>query len=95
MKKQLNIDLIQNELRGGSAFFPGYKGGQSPTSEAPKLKESTKADHEPKIATQEQSATKLSKPEKQPIRTPITQEMPPPLPNPHIPERANAPTPER
>lgn len=25
MKKQLNLDVIQSELRGGSAFFPGYK----------------------------------------------------------------------
>src|SRR5512132_1146887 len=26
MKKQLNVDRIQSELRGESAFFPGYKG---------------------------------------------------------------------
>jgi hypothetical protein len=32
MKKRLNIDKIQSELRGGSAFFPGYKGiAESPT----------------------------------------------------------------
>ena len=30
MKKQLNVDRIQSELRGGSAFFPGYQGGPSP-----------------------------------------------------------------
>jgi hypothetical protein len=30
MKKKLNVDVIQNELRGGSAFFPGYKGSDSP-----------------------------------------------------------------
>jgi hypothetical protein len=36
MKKKLNVDLIQSELRGGSAFFPGYTGGASPaTSEEP------------------------------------------------------------
>jgi hypothetical protein len=29
MKKQLNVDLVQNELRGGSAFFPGYKAGET------------------------------------------------------------------
>ena len=34
MKKQLNIDVIQSELRGGSAFFPGYKGGGSSTPPA-------------------------------------------------------------
>lgn len=32
MKKKLNIDLIQSELRGASAFFPGYKRDDSPTS---------------------------------------------------------------
>ena len=31
MKKKLNVDIIQSELRGGSAFFPGYKSDQSPT----------------------------------------------------------------
>ena len=31
MTKKLNIDQIQSELRGGSAFFPGYKGSESPT----------------------------------------------------------------
>ena len=30
MKKQLNVDRIQSELRGGSAFFPGYRGSASP-----------------------------------------------------------------
>ena len=34
MKKQLNVDQIQSELRGGSAFFPGYKSDQPPTSPA-------------------------------------------------------------
>jgi hypothetical protein len=35
MKKKLNIDQIQSELRGGSAFFPGYKGDDSPTPPSP------------------------------------------------------------
>jgi hypothetical protein len=30
MKKKLNVDHIQSELRGGSAFFPGYKKSDSP-----------------------------------------------------------------
>jgi hypothetical protein len=34
MKKQLNVDRIQSELRGGSAFFPGYKGAPSPAPPA-------------------------------------------------------------
>jgi hypothetical protein len=32
MKKKLNVDIIQSELREGSAFFPSYKSDQSPTS---------------------------------------------------------------
>jgi hypothetical protein len=31
MKKKLNVDSIQSELRGKSAFFPGYKDEDSPT----------------------------------------------------------------
>jgi hypothetical protein len=38
MKKQLNVDRIQSELRGGSAFFPGYQGSPSPAP-ADKLSE--------------------------------------------------------
>jgi hypothetical protein len=34
MKKQLNVDRIQSELRGGSAFFPGYQGSASPAPPA-------------------------------------------------------------
>jgi hypothetical protein len=34
MKKQLNVDRIQSELRGGSAFFPGYRGSASPAPPA-------------------------------------------------------------
>jgi hypothetical protein len=30
MKKKLNIEGIQSELRGGSAFFPGYTSPDSP-----------------------------------------------------------------
>jgi hypothetical protein len=44
MKKQLNVDLIQNELRGGSAFFPGYKGNDSPIPPTP-----TPQTHEPTL----------------------------------------------
>lgn len=29
MRKQLNVDLIEKELRGGSALFPGYEGDNS------------------------------------------------------------------
>jgi hypothetical protein len=30
MKKKLNVESVQSELRGGSAFFPGYKSQDSP-----------------------------------------------------------------
>src|SRR5918998_3431146 len=39
MKKQLNVDQIQSELRGGSAFFPGYQGGTSTTPPAAEPRE--------------------------------------------------------
>src|SRR5690242_15350374 len=35
MKKRLNVDLVQNELRGGSAFFPGYKSGMPAVEDQP------------------------------------------------------------
>ena len=33
MKKKLNVEQITSELRGGSAFFPGYKGRNSSQEE--------------------------------------------------------------
>jgi len=41
MKKKLNVDSIQSELRGGSAFFPGYKGQDSPPEQAEEQKPAT------------------------------------------------------
>jgi hypothetical protein len=38
MKKKLNVDTIQSELRGGSAFFPGYKSPDSPPAQSEKAK---------------------------------------------------------
>jgi len=66
MKKQLNVGLIQSELRGGSAFFPGYKGGNSPTPVA----------NEPEPKTQlAQPAPSAPKQSGEPVRVPV----PPPL----------------
>ena len=48
MKKKLNIDRIQSELHGGSAFFPGYKGQDSPTVLTEVLKQEEKASPPPK-----------------------------------------------
>jgi hypothetical protein len=46
MKKKLNIEQMQSELRGGSAFFPGYKkSDDSPTPPPVKLKEGNPPSH--------------------------------------------------
>ena len=39
MKKKLNVDSIQSELRGGSAFFPGYQSPDSPSSPSNEAKQ--------------------------------------------------------
>jgi hypothetical protein len=45
MKKRLNIDQVQSELRGGSAFFPGYKGvGDTPDPAPEESKPATPTD---------------------------------------------------
>jgi hypothetical protein len=44
MKKHLNVDQIQSELRGGSAFFPGYKSGDSPTPPSEETEKTSVAD---------------------------------------------------
>jgi hypothetical protein len=48
MKKKLNVDSIQSELRGGSAFFPGYKGQDSPTSPKEEVEKPEKIKTPPK-----------------------------------------------
>ena len=47
MKKKLNVDSIQSELRGGSAFFPGYKGQDSPTPPKEEVKQPDKGEIPP------------------------------------------------
>src|SRR3954449_7156561 len=69
MKKRLNVDLIQSELRGNSAFFPGYRGSNSPT---PPLKEAEKATPEPQTAS--------SKPNHLEVQEPVRVPVPPPVP---------------
>ena len=55
MKKRLNIDTIGNELRGGSAFFPGYKPGGSPTSLSEKSEDTSVSD---RLTTEEAISAK-------------------------------------
>jgi hypothetical protein len=76
MKKKLNIDLVQSELRGGSAFFPSYKKGDSPT---PPPEEHQKKD------LPEETARKDTKPSvkttnSQGVPPPVRGTVPPPLP---------------
>jgi hypothetical protein len=47
MKKKLNVDSIQSELRGGSAFFPGYKRPDAPTTPSEEAKRIGAADTPP------------------------------------------------
>ena len=66
MKKQLNVDQIQSELRGGSAFFPGYKGAAaSPTPPPP---ETTPAPE--RASGQGRGTLRASTPERSFARTP-------------------------
>jgi hypothetical protein len=44
MKKKLNVESIQSELRGGSAFFPGYKRADSSPSRPEKSKQADAVD---------------------------------------------------
>lgn len=62
MKKQLNVDRIQSELRGGSAFFPGYKGGPSP---APPVAP------EPQLAERSEETANARSPGRSFARTPV------------------------
>ena len=48
MKKKLNVDSIQSELRGGSAFFPGYKGQDAPPPLQEEAKQANIVDTPPK-----------------------------------------------
>ena len=56
MKKKLNVDKIQSELHGASAFFPNYKGNDSPSEEAPEVK----------MVVAEGKPTKENKPKRKP-----------------------------
>jgi hypothetical protein len=65
MKKQLNVDRIQSELRGGSAFFPGYRGSASP---APPV-----AASEPQASEQPDGRANDRSPGRSFARTPVRQ----------------------
>ena len=69
MKKKLNVDSIQSELRGGSAFFPGYKSPDSPTPPSEKTKQEDTANTSPKEKNPEEHHENL-------------EGVPPPVPRP-------------
>jgi hypothetical protein len=55
MKKKLNVDSVQSELRGGSAFFPGYK---SPDSSASTSAESKQTETVARLPKENKTAEK-------------------------------------
>jgi hypothetical protein len=63
MKKQLNVDRIQSELRGGSAFFPGYQGSPSPALPA--------TSPEPQVSEEPGGSTNARSPGRSFARTPV------------------------
>jgi hypothetical protein len=63
MPKKLNIEQIQSELRGGSAFFPGYKSGNSPTPPSEETEKTNVADFTHNEST---SVTTNDKPQEAP-----------------------------
>jgi hypothetical protein len=75
MKKQLNVDLIQSELRGGSAFFPGYKSDQSPTS--PPEERSKKA---PKVTPRKKTVSEVENTDSQGVPLGVPERVPPVAP---------------
>ena len=88
MKKQLNVDQIQSELRGGSAFFPGYKGGTSPT---PPVAEPTEESITPESPATPNTADEVGVPPQVPLGVPHTVPRPVPL----IPKQARRPIRQR
>jgi len=72
MKKKLNVDSIQSELRGGSAFFPGYKSSDSSTEQVEEQKPTTPSPV--RTAPQPEHASKTSVPTPEKPLTPHVQE---------------------
>jgi hypothetical protein len=76
MKKHLNVDQIQSELRGGSAFFPGYIGGSPPPAASQEAEEvtaetSTRSQSPPAPRQDTQKATPRAVPARAYARTPV------------------------
>ena len=74
MKKKLNVDTIQSELRGGSAFFPGYKSASPPTPpleepHKPAPPEQPPQERSPLFGTEQQRKSLI--PERVNARTPV------------------------
>jgi hypothetical protein len=79
MKKKLNVDSIQSELRGGSAFFPGYMSPDSappPKEEAQRIKTPESPLEEKKPTTHNEDFEGVPPTVPLPVRVPV----PPTLP---------------
>jgi hypothetical protein len=68
MKKKPNIDRLMNELSGGSAFFPNYKGGRSAATPPP---EPAAGRPEPSGAKSPTRQAEREQPERVNARTPV------------------------
>ena len=74
MKKQLNVESIQSELRGGSAFFPGYKSPPTPPSEdvqSPSEADASPQQSAPIVGDDHRPEIILPLPERVNARTPV------------------------
>jgi hypothetical protein len=77
MKKRLNVDQIQSELRGGSAFFPGYhKGDDSPASPS----EERKREDSPRDIVHKNTEPATDSKHAQGVPLPVGGTVPPTLP---------------
>jgi hypothetical protein len=72
MKKKLNVDSIQSELHGGSAFFPGYKSPEEPQ----RIKTAESSLEEKRPTTHHEDFEGVPPTVPLPVRVPV----PPPLP---------------
>jgi hypothetical protein len=79
MKKKLNVESIQSELRGGSAFFPGYKGPDSPPppkEEAKQVKTAESPTEEKKSITHHETTEGVPPTVPLPVRVPVPHSLP-------------------
>ena len=79
MKKKLNVESIQSELRGGSAFFPGYKSPDFPTSPSEQSQQAKTVDPLPtenNLVNSPENPPGVPPPVPLPVRDPVPPSVP-------------------